>query len=170
MYKYYVYVSEAKLDMLFAQIPHEPKQKITTEIKGDAKIASMTRKVEKDIDVNIYTKLAVVIEFIKDYSDVGTIENPGVWISVVEDMNMEISGIRDRVLWTGEVNDTFVVLNGSKHHVIGAPRESQELPPSLRQYSNASGVRRAAQHGEARNPFWRTALGASQRCHARISS
>ena len=27
------------------------KQKITTEIKGDAKIASMTRKVEKDIDV-----------------------------------------------------------------------------------------------------------------------
>ena len=36
--KYYIYISDAKVNMLLAQIPHNIKKKVATEFKIDLKV------------------------------------------------------------------------------------------------------------------------------------
>jgi hypothetical protein len=44
--KYYVYISDAKVDMLLPQIPHDARKKIATEIGIDLKVFQAKRKTE----------------------------------------------------------------------------------------------------------------------------
>jgi hypothetical protein len=42
--RYYIYISDAKVDMLLSQIPHEQRNKIATELKLDFKTAKRVSK------------------------------------------------------------------------------------------------------------------------------
>jgi len=42
--KFYLYVSDAKVDMLFSQVPHELKKKVATEWKIDLKLLDLLRR------------------------------------------------------------------------------------------------------------------------------
>jgi Family of unknown function (DUF7019) len=46
--KYYTYVSDAKLDMLFAQIPSRVSKRLSAELKVDFKVVSLTLKPESE--------------------------------------------------------------------------------------------------------------------------
>jgi hypothetical protein len=43
--KYYLYISDSKVDMLLSQIPHETKKTIAAEFKIDLKLFSALKKV-----------------------------------------------------------------------------------------------------------------------------
>lgn len=61
--KYYIYISDAKVDMLFPQVPHDIKKKVATEWKMDLKLLSAARKVETESEDNRIARLETVVDF-----------------------------------------------------------------------------------------------------------
>ena len=48
--KYYIYISDAKVDMLLPQVPHDVQKKVSTDFGFDMKILKATRKTEAESD------------------------------------------------------------------------------------------------------------------------
>jgi hypothetical protein len=44
--KYYVYISDSKLEMLYPQVPHEINKKLTTKFGLDLKVIAAKKKGE----------------------------------------------------------------------------------------------------------------------------
>jgi hypothetical protein len=131
--KYYIYISDAKVDMLLAQIPHDIKKKVATEFKVDLKLLTASRKSEIEVENNRYTRLAAVSSFITEYGNVGTVDKPSDYIADTIDMRWGPFGSKDPtnaplVYFGGVTGNTVLGLGGSMSHVIGAPGESD--PPS----------------------------------------
>lgn len=122
--KYYVYVSAAKLDMLYPQIS-EGKTRITTEIKSDLKLIGAAKKTEIELDPDRYSKVKKVTEHIMKVGDVGTVQFPGDWIAgelpmvtfAYEESNFVY--FINPVEKTSSVQDV-VALGGSAKHLMGA--------------------------------------------------
>jgi hypothetical protein len=121
MVKYYLYISDAKVNMLLPQIPNKIKKKIATEFKIDFKIISASRKTETDTDENRISRLNTVCQFIQDYSDVGTIEKPGEYIFDILEMKYAIFPRRPIVVFWGRTEQSFIALSGSSEHLVGVP-------------------------------------------------
>jgi hypothetical protein len=132
--KYYLYISDAKVDMLIQQIPHEVKQRIATEFKFDLKILGASRKAEREMADDRISRLETVCEFIHSYGNVGTVENPDHYISDTLDMRWHTYGVGG-----GQTDVTFVYfcaltdrhvlgLGGSVRHLMGYPAREIILP------------------------------------------
>jgi hypothetical protein len=131
--KYYVYISDAKVDMLLQQISTEQKRKIETEFKFDLKVLSASRKAEIEPD-NQITKLETVCEFLRNYSDVGIIDSPGSYLEGTLSMNWGpwLSWATDNyksqmVYFGGPTRQTILGMGGSLKHVLG---QGQDIPDS----------------------------------------
>jgi hypothetical protein len=122
--KYYIYISDAKVDMLLPQIPYEAKKKIATELKIDFKVFSASRKTEQGEDTNRITRLEAVSKFIFEYGDVGTPDDPGEYIADTLSMRWGPLGYWESkdtpiVYFGGVTENTLVGLTGSEKHVLG---------------------------------------------------
>jgi hypothetical protein len=78
--KYYIYISDAKVDMLFPQVPHDIKKKVATEWKMDLKLLSASRRTETESDDNRVARLETVIDFIREYGNLGSVDAPDEYI------------------------------------------------------------------------------------------
>jgi hypothetical protein len=118
--KYYIYISDNKLDMLFPQVSTEIKEKIASEWKLDFKVFSVSRKSETEMPTNRYARLQAVADFIHKYGDVGSVDEPGEYI---QDTLLLKWGLYepqpDVVFFGGATENTVVGLGGSVRHVIG---------------------------------------------------
>lgn len=121
--KYYIYISDAKVDMLFPQVPHDIKKKVATEWKMDLKLLSASRRVETEGEDNRIARLETVVDFIREYGNIGTVDEPDEYIEDTLQMrwgpfmeNLEETPV---VYFGGETEKTFVGLGGSMHNVIG---------------------------------------------------
>jgi hypothetical protein len=72
---YYVYVSDAKVDMLFAQIPRPVKKRIAAELKFDLKVVGLSLK-QNPSDETRYSKVKFVSEYVDKHLEVGTLDQP----------------------------------------------------------------------------------------------
>lgn len=115
--KYYIYISDAKVDMLLPQIPHETKRKIATEFKIDLKLLSVSRKAELDTPEDHITRLEAVCSFIEEYGNVGSVTNPDAYI--FDSMPLKMLQPINSVYFTGERDNTLVALGGSLRHLVG---------------------------------------------------
>lgn len=125
--KYYVYVSDAKVDMLLPQIPQTLKKKIATEFKIDLKILGASRRTEVEEADNRFTRLEAVCNYIREYGNVGSVDEPDEYVSgslvmrwgpiAVNPASPEESVV---VYFAGETESTVVGLGGSMKHVIGS--------------------------------------------------
>ena len=79
--KYYLYISDAKVDMLFPQVPHEIKSKVASEYKFDIKLFSASRKTETEGEDNRIARLESVVDFIQQYGKLGTVDHPDDFIA-----------------------------------------------------------------------------------------
>lgn len=129
--RYYLYVSDAKLDMLFEQIDRRLLKHISMELKVDLKLASVTLRKAEDPAPARMAKLRVVERFIDDHQDVGTCENPGREYFRGQ-LNMQwgwlarpTSHASSIVFFRGEEGPLLVFLAGSSRHVIGAPPDAR---------------------------------------------
>lgn len=141
--KYYIYISDTKVDMLFAQIPTNILKKISAELKINLGVISVSLK-EKVVDQTRYDKLSVVTKYINEHEAVGTVDNPqgyfkGTlpmrWIKLPEeseeDNNPDVIPLEEKndskkgfVYFAGNTEHTIFGLGGSLRHLIGGRQES----------------------------------------------
>ena len=133
--KYYIYISDTKVDMLLSQIPHEAKKKIATELKFDLKVLSASRKSETDQEDNRFTRLEAVVTFIREYGNIGTVDEPDEYIDDVLPMRWGPYGNlieqTPLVYFGGLTERTIVGLGGSMKHVIGSVGDAYALSASI---------------------------------------
>jgi hypothetical protein len=124
--RYYLYISDAKLDMLFEQIDESILKRISAEVKIDFKLASLTlRQTDQPAPVRT-AKLRVVERFIAQHHHVGTIQEPGhEYFRGQMDMQWGwLAGYAWNetppiVIFRGRESSQFVALAGSRRHVLG---------------------------------------------------
>src|ERR1700683_2245150 len=123
--RYYLYISDTKLEMLFEQIDQSVRKRISAEFKIDLKIASLTLRRADNPGPTRVAKLRIVERFIDAHHDVGTIEEPGREYFRGQ-MNMQWGDMAVPAVCfrgTDAQGSEGVLLVGSKYHVIG------EIPP-----------------------------------------
>lgn len=119
--KYYVYISDAKVDMLYPQVPHSIKKKVATEFGVDLRILKASRKAETESEENRITRLETILSFIHEYGRVGSIDNPDEYIEDVLSMSFVDFTKLGAIYLSGETKETALGLAGSARHLIGAP-------------------------------------------------
>ncbi|HET6852469.1 MAG TPA: SAVMC3_10250 family protein [Pyrinomonadaceae bacterium] len=138
--KYYIYVSDSKVDMLLSQMPRDAKRKIATEFKIDLKLLGASRKAETEYEENRFTRLDAVVSFVRQYGNLGTIDKPDEYIEDTLPMRWvhypyEADKELPVVYFGGSTDRTIVGLGGSEKHLIGitpqATVSSHSFAPTL---------------------------------------
>ena len=78
--RYYVYVSDIKIDMLFEQLPKKWLDHAALELKIDAKILAGSLKKDPSTETR-YHKLKLVIEALRASGEIGNYEAPKSYFS-----------------------------------------------------------------------------------------
>jgi hypothetical protein len=120
--KYYIYISDAKVDMLFPQVPHDIKKKVATEWKMDLKVLSASRKVETEGEDNRIARLETVVDFIQEYGKVGSVDDPDDYIADTLAMRwgmLTTTPENSLAFFAADTDQTTVGLGGSAQHLLG---------------------------------------------------
>jgi len=179
--KYYIYISDAKVDMLFPQVPHDIKKKVALEFKMDLKLLSASRKTETETEDNRIARLETVVDFIRQYGNVGSVDAPDEYVADCLAMrwgNYGTSFEDSPVVYFGGMTDkTIVGLGGSMKHLLGSTVESHahshSATPFLMEYlvkdlqirlpdEYEAGLRWAREHGQEFTPIVAVELATTQ--------
>jgi hypothetical protein len=123
--KYYAYISDTKVDMLYPQIPPPLLNGIAAELKIDLKLFGTgfgaTFKGNQSEETR-YSKLRIVEKYIEKHLDVGTIEAPKSYFRGTLSMLWgPFPGDRPEIVYFGGfTGNTVLGLGGSLHHIIGS--------------------------------------------------
>lgn len=130
--KYYIYLSETKVDMLYEQIPKRLKDRLATELKIDLKFLSTTFTEEASEGTRI-AKLKVVTEYIKNNLPLGTVDMPKKYFQ--GSLRLHWGLFKNMAYFCGMTERTIFGLGGSFANVIGSvgkqPRLSHLSPSTL---------------------------------------
>ena len=125
--KYYLYISDTKIDMLYPQIPHDQKSRIAKELKIDLKLISASFKEEKELKETRYSKAELVTKYIQNNCQVGTVDKPRDYIYDILEMKWGHYGEypptlvnSPLVFFGGKTDLTIFGMGGSAHHIIGS--------------------------------------------------
>lgn len=122
--KYYIYISETKLEMLFDQIGHFDQYEKEASLGFDIKVLKGNIKESKGVPVNKFSKLNTVIEKLQKANLIGTITQPKQYIKAKLRMNWATYGDDSPItFWGYSSNDLALGLAGSKYHLLGEQRE-----------------------------------------------
>ncbi|GAA3811026.1 DUF7019 family protein [Streptomyces phyllanthi] len=127
--RYYLYVSDAKVDMMLAQIDPAYARKRVTEFSIGLTVAGAKRTVEA-VGPDRFTRLERVLRHLEDHADLGTVDEPGQYVHGVLPMQWSVIGDGDTVYFGGRTERTVVGLGGSAGHVLGTV--AGEPPPQTR--------------------------------------
>jgi hypothetical protein len=127
--RYYLYVSEAKLDMLFDQIPQTVVPRLVSEAKVDLKIVGVSVR-RAGGELNRYNRLDIVEEYLAREYDIGWMSESSFWFRGDLGLRISVTGNgKGPVFMTGSDGDLVVALIGSAQHVIGHEHTSPDLRP-----------------------------------------
>jgi hypothetical protein len=132
--RYYIYISDAKVDMLLPQIDGSAKRKIAKELSVDLKIISAKRSLEVAQGEDRVLRLEVVARYLRDLGDLGSVDAPAQFFQGEMEMKWgpyESSGL---VYFGGETTNTVLGLGGSGTHLIGADERQPTSAFSLTPY------------------------------------
>jgi hypothetical protein len=118
--RFYLYISDTKLDMLFPQIPSATRDSLVKEFKFDLKVVSLSLR-EQPSDETRYSKLKVVSEYLEE--EASSVDKPAAYFKGRLTMKWGPLGGEWReseaVYFAGATDETVVGLGGSARHVIG---------------------------------------------------
>jgi len=135
--------------MLLAQIPHEAKTRMATEFKFDLKLLGASQRTETESDDNRFTRLEAVVAFIREYGNLGSVDQPDEYVEgnmemrwgpyINDSLDPHINPSSDKespLIYFGGVSEqTIVGLGGSAKHVLGntslSPAHSHSATPFL---------------------------------------
>jgi hypothetical protein len=153
--EYYLYISDAKVDMLLPQISDAHKKKVETEYGVNFKVFAAKQKVAQDENEDRIARLKVVTEFIRDFGNLGTVEKPDVYIEDALPMLFFVS--EGSVYFSGAEGNTYLGLGGSRSHLMGFNKkllsnaEGTSLGPQILQAINESLVKAGISHTPNKN-------------------
>jgi hypothetical protein len=146
-FRYYVYISDSKIDMLLSQIAPGFAAKRTSEFSLNLKVLSAKRTAEPP-EADRIARLERVVRHLHDYGDLGSIDKPGQFFWGLLPVRWgpfpgaEPSSL---VFFGGRTDHTVVGLGGSGRHVLGSPPNGDRpgtllssMPTILDQLSTAS--------------------------------
>jgi hypothetical protein len=127
--KYYVYISDTKLDMLAGQIKKSVVKGMAGELKLDLKVLSLSL-TDKPSDETRYAKLQLVDEYLTTSGDVGSVDSPRSYVRGTMTMRwgpyvrntLRGGPSTGLVVFGGQMESTYVGLGGSEHHLVGGRR------------------------------------------------
>jgi hypothetical protein len=123
--KYYVYVSETKLEMLYEQIGASTEQASEASVGFDLKLVKGELKQSRQLADTKYSRLDRVVAELRESQLVGSLSCMEPYISGELDMVWASFGLQDNspITFWGFVNDDIALgLAGSQHHIIGERR------------------------------------------------
>ncbi|MGW0394899.1 DUF7019 family protein [Streptomyces sp. NPDC003042] len=138
--RYYEYVSETKVQMLFDQIPPKLLSKLAAEAKIHLEILALS--VQKaQAEATLYSRLELVEEYLDRNYEITWMTEPDSWfrgeLNLRTATYQEVDGqVGGPLFMVGQAGRTLVALIGSSHHLIGGrPKEaiggSSSTLPSL---------------------------------------
>jgi hypothetical protein len=120
--KYYIYISDTKVDMLYPQIPKPLLKKIASNLSIDLKLLGAEVNIgakSNPSDETRYAKVRIVSEYIEKHLDVGTVDAPSTYFK--GQLSLRQGTFKDQVAYFGgETAQTVLGLCGSIKHVIGS--------------------------------------------------
>jgi hypothetical protein len=123
--KYYLYISDTKVDMLFNQIPQKFFTEYAGEIKIDLKLLGISIN-KLSSEQSKYEKILPVLRYLSKQKKIGTISQPSEYFSGCIPMRWGILGTK-MAYFIGSEENTILGLGGSKYHLLGEKREL-EIP------------------------------------------
>lgn len=121
-FRYYLYVSDAKVDMLLSQIDPGYQRRRAAEFSVNLTVVGVKRSTENP-GTDRVARLERVARYLDEHADVGSVEKPGQFFRGLLPMRWGIVPTTDEqslVYFGGRTEDTIVGLGGSPFHVIGA--------------------------------------------------
>jgi len=134
--KYYIYISDTKVDMLYNQIPSQRLREFSGEFKIDLKIigASLNKSSQEQ---NRYTKVRLVTDYLQRNGDCGTIVKPLIYFYGSLPIRWGTLGNK-LVYFGGSEGNTILGLGGSKYHILGEQKDINN--PSSGLWSSSSAL------------------------------
>ncbi|WP_051905169.1 DUF7019 family protein, partial [Streptomyces bicolor] len=130
--RYFLYISDAKLDMLYEQIDPALRRRVSAEARVDLKLASLTLKQADEPQATRMAKLRMVEHYIDSHHHVGTTQNPGQSY-FRGSMPMQWGWLKDSLtrprntaFFKGRDGSDVVVLAGSRRHVLGSEPAAED--------------------------------------------
>jgi hypothetical protein len=118
--KYYVYISDSKVDMLYSQIPKRILDRIAADLNVNLGIFSLSVKEKENQEKTHYEKLKLVINYIENNMEVGTVDEPKAYFTGLLPMRWGEYGVDSGLVYFGgKTAHTVLGLGGSMTHVIG---------------------------------------------------
>jgi uncharacterized protein DUF7019 len=125
-FKYYIYISIAKLDMLYNQVASAAKEKKSIEWTIDLKALKFSRKNESEDEPDREDKLKAVIDALEYSQLVATVDEPKDYVKGTLPMRYGVyrdSGRPDEeaplVYFGGATEETVFGFGGSTRHIEG---------------------------------------------------
>ncbi|MCC8340592.1 hypothetical protein LMJ38_32330 [Streptomyces sp. R1] len=134
-YRFYLYISEVKVDMLLAQLGRSSAGTRTTEVGVDLKVVSGKRTVERTAEADAVSRLEKVLRRLEKDDAIGTVTEPGPFFRGRLPMRWGAPTHGDDsslVFFGGRTGDTVVSLGGSTRHVVGSSDDAASGPPLAR--------------------------------------
>lgn len=116
--KHFIYLSDSKIDMLFAQIPRPFLSTLVAKIGVNIGVLQ-AELAETKTELNRYDKLKAVLAYLENEGKIGTLNEMQTFFRGSLEMKWgqyEQSGF---LYFTGREDDTIVGLGGSLRHVLG---------------------------------------------------
>lgn len=113
--RFYLYVSQTKVDMLLSQIPKIGIQSIAASLKIDLSILEL--QVETTLDTRL-DKTRLVESYLRENAWVGDIDDGAEYVAGT--MPLSWGEIEGTVIFAGVRGGTGVAFTGSTHSLIGA--------------------------------------------------
>ena len=128
--KYYRYLSGSKVDMLFPQVPHVLREKVSAGIGFNLGVVSGSVGSEAARFDDHVTRLQVVERHLRASNSIGTIRKPLDWFEgEMEALTASFWTRAGAVFFVGETPRKVVMLGGSATNLLGAKGSSSEGPP-----------------------------------------
>jgi hypothetical protein len=128
-FRYYIYVSDAKVDMLLPQLNPSFRRKRTVEWNLNLKMFGAKRGTETTLGDNRISRLEAVVKYLEDHGDLGSVDRPGQFFRGSLPMRWGPAGEwyedPDLFYFAGSTDETILGLVGSTAHVIGVASDRQ---------------------------------------------
>lgn len=136
--RYYIYVSPAKVEMLFAQIPSKLLSKIAAKFAIDLKLLKAEISSQQPQET-LFSKVNVVLDYLDQNDFVGSVDHPKGYFRGQLALRWGPYGHgtekEGAVYFGGRTRSTILGLGGSFSNVIGnvgaSPAHSHSATPSL---------------------------------------
>lgn len=129
--RYYVYISESKVKMLYSQIPRNLLENIAGKLTIDLKLIK-TEFSESPKGKTLHSKIQIVEDYLYNQILIGDAQAPKNYIKGIE--NMKWGHFPSGLVYFGSKTDVIIGLGGSEKHVIGNTGDSRAHSHSATPY------------------------------------